>query len=503
MGVEKPPEKTIDSQKRGLIKPLNCKYEIYIATRELDAHGDGREAGLLICAGPFSVLDCTLFDLGGKVASKFFGTIILSGHMREICKHEKIVDEKRETGILKKTPLYENLSRVFHPKLELLIEKERRRLSKKTSEVSEGIIENKLDLIKEFNKIARQEETNEITEIKGDYKFDPGPNGIRFCVPEDYLKLTEKQEREVHIVVDTTMIPNGSEIEIKQDKEGISVDPKNIRITEKETDNKGRFRTKISFKSDATDYFLITAYVKGMLNKAKLNIDVIKDPRLYIKNPIEFVPSEQDIVMKKKKDFSLIIDFSRANKNETISFSSDNIFSINQKPKLSDAKQICGDFYELTVPIYCEGKPKQKGVVTAEIGENIATLNLEVIHSKDKYLKGKFEGFDEDKEDNPDDVSYYDNKIIYIFVNHQILKHYRRGMDAEKSTAYRVLFSDILIKEFCKELTRDKIKTTHYQNPEEYRVKFDGKYNELYKKNSARLHSICINPENLEKLKVK
>jgi len=108
---------------------LNCKYEIFLSKDELSYSGENREAGILICAGPFTILDCTLFDLGGKVAYRFFGKAILTGSIRSICKNEKILDDKRESGLRKKTPLYENLYKHFHKKLEELIENERKRLS--------------------------------------------------------------------------------------------------------------------------------------------------------------------------------------------------------------------------------------------------------------------------------------------------------------------------------------------------------------------------------------
>lgn len=483
---------------------VNCSYEICIATRDLDSTGYSRGAGLLICAGPFSVLDCTLFGHGGRHASRFFGKVLLSGDsIRSICKNEKIVDDQRSAGLIKMTPLYRNLYKRLHPILEELIEKERKRLMRKTGNVSKGIIENKIDLIKEFNKIDRKE-TEESTKFKGDIKFDPGSNGIRFCVPDDYLKLTEKQERGVHIVADTSMIPDGSEIELKQDKEGISIDPKDIVISKKDIDDKGIFKRKISFKSDTLDAFLVTAYVKGMLNKTELNIDVIRDPRIHIKKPIEFVSSKQDIVTRKKKNFPLIINFSKVKKNEKISLDYDNkLFNITKKLKLSDAEQIHEDFYELILPIYCSGKPNQQGVVTVEINGYNETLRLNIIHPRDKHLRGDFEGIDENRDDDPDELSYYDKKIIYISINHPILRHYRRSKDSEKSIAYRALYSDIIIREFCKALTRKKIKTSHHRHSEDYRVKFDEKYEEIYKKHSARLHKLCINPKILEKLKVK
>jgi len=482
---------------------INCKYEIYLSKNELPHTGDKREAGILICAGPFTVLDCSLFELGGKVAYRFFGKAVLTGPIRAICKNEKILDDKREAGLIKKTPLYENLYKRFHKKLEDLIEKERRRLFKSTREISKKIIDNKVDLLKEFNKIDR-EETEESTDLKGDEKFDPGPNGIRFCVPYDYLKLTEKQGKNIHIVIDTTVIPIGSEIELSVNKDGLDCYPIKFLVTKKETNKRDVFKKKITFESDIIDNYVVTASVKDMLNKAVLNIEVVSDPRLNIKNPIEFVPSDQDIVAGKEKKFPLIVDFSRVDLNEEIKFDTNtHLFTINKRLKLlRDSKQIYHNIYELPVPIFCSGRPGQKGEVKIIIGSATATLKLNIIHKKDRHLKGDFNGIKDDDDLEPDSLSYYEEKIIYVCRNHPILRHYRSNKQGEKSLAYRILYSDIIIREFCKTLTRKKVRTFGNVSAEDFRVRFDREYEKLYKKHSARLHKFCINPKNIETIKI-
>ncbi len=482
---------------------VSCRYEIFLATRELSPTGDTREAGLLVCAGPFSVLDCTLFGYGDRISSRFFGKIILSGSIRKIYKKEKIIDDKRESGLLTKTPLYKNLYAQFHKILGSLINKERKRLNKKSSAVSEAILDNKIDLIKEFNKIDIQE-TEESLDIKGDIKFLPGENGIRFCVPDEYLRLVEKQDKKVHIVIDVTKIPLHKVIKIVPDKAGIDITPHTFEITAEQTDKNNVFKKKINFKSSVIDIFSVSAHIEGMFNKANLNVESVKDARLHIKSALEFVPCEQDIVAGKSKNFSLVMNFGIINKNEKISFKLDDMFIINKQLNIKDCTQIDENYYELIVRIHCSGKPKQKGkLVQAIVGEHSADLKLDIIHSKDRHLKGDFEGIDEDKTEDPDVLGYWDNKIIYVCVNHPILRHYKRSKDGEKSIAYRVLFSDIIIREFCNTLARKKIKTSFYPSAEDWRVRYNEKYEDLFKKHAQRLHKLCINPKYIEMLRVK
>lgn len=482
---------------------IDCFYDIYLATRELLSTGDTREAGLLICEGEFSVLDCTLFGHGDRVASRFFGKVILKGKIREICKKERILDDKRESGLIEKTPLYVSLHSFFHKKLEELVDKERKRLNKNTGEVTKGVLENKQDLIKEFNKIDRQE-NEETSQIVGDIKFTPGENGIRFCV-ENYLKLVESEEKKVHLVIDPTIIPIGSSIEIVSNKLELEVEPKKFIITKMDVDKDNIFKKKISFKSDSIDSFLVTAYVKGMLNKTELNIEVVRDSRLHIKKPLEFVPDESTIVAGKSKDFSLIIDASRFLGINNISITKDNFFIINQQISLKNTRILKDNLRELLIPIHCAGKPNQKGKITAIIDEVSAELRLEIIDSKDRHLRGDFEGIDEDKTEDPDELGYYDEKkkVIYVCVNHPLLRYYRRNQQIEENIGYRVIYGDVIIREFCKVLARKKVKTFENMTADDYRVKYSKKYEDVYKKHSARLHKFCINPENLEQLRVK
>lgn len=478
---------------------VNCSYEIYLANRELSPTGDTREAGLLICAGPFSVLDCTLFDHGGTIANRFFGKVLLSGPMRQISKNEKILDEKREAGLLKKTDLYKALYKQFHPLLEKLIEKERKRLNKKTTEVREGLIENKIDLIKAFNRIDR-EETEDSSELEGDIKFTPGPTGIRFCV-QDYLKLIERQEKKVHIVIDPNIIPENSEIVLRSNNSGLDINPSSFKLTRADIDKDGIFKKKISFSSAVVDTFSVTAHVADMLNKAEMDVDVVKDRRLYTNNPVEFVPSSDDIVAGKSKNFSLIIDISKINKKDKIILNFNNLFMITKKVDIGEAKKITDDISELMIDVHCLGKPKQKGQINAEIGEHKSILELNIIDSKDRHLRGDFEGIKDDPTEDPQEMGYYENKIINICINHALFRHYRRNTDSENNPLYRVLYGDTIIREFCKTLARKKVKIFSNTGAEEFRVKFNEKFEEIYKKHAVRLHKFCINQENIERLK--
>jgi hypothetical protein len=485
---------------------INCKYEIFVSKHNLLHTGDSREAGLLICAGSFSVLDCALFEHGGKVAQKFFGNVFLSGPIRSICKNEKILEDKRESGLIKKSPLYDNLYKRFYPILEKLIDSERKRLNKSVREVSKKLLDNKMDLIKEFNKIDR-DETEESSELKGSDKFEPGPNAIRFCAPHNFIKLIERQSKSVFLVVDTNTISIGSEIEITSNKEGIDFDPIIFPVTDKETNERDVFKKKITFESNLVDTFLVTASVKNMLNKAELNIEVLSDPRLAIKNPIEFIPHERNIVEKKQSKFALIIDFSKVNTTEKLTFEIDtDIFTISKHIKLlKDSEKIYNEIHELLIPVYCSGRPGQKGSITARIGSDSAKLKLTVIDKKDIHLKGDFKGIKDDEDPDPDELGYYEptDKFIYICRQHPILRHYRSNKAGENSIPYRLLYADVIIREFCKVLTRKNVRTFENVSAEDYRVRFNQEYDKIYKKHATRLHKFCINPKNIEKIQAK
>ena len=251
---------------------ITCEYKIYLAEHELNPFGDSKEAGILICTGPFSVLDCTLFNHGSKIAHRFFGKVIIKGPIRQISKKERILDDRRISGLMKNTPLYEGLAKQFNPILEELIEKERKRLNKQMKDIEKEIIHNKDKLLKALNKIAK---TDDKSDSKGDDKFDPGEDGIRFCISGNYEKLVEYQKKNIYLIVDTSKIPLNSEVSIKIDKPGLKVNPTKIKVLEKSVDKKGIFKEKVSFLSDVVEDFCAEAFVKGMANKAKINFEEI------------------------------------------------------------------------------------------------------------------------------------------------------------------------------------------------------------------------------------
>lgn len=165
--------------------------------------------------------------------------------------------------------------------------------------------------------------------------------------------------------------------------------------------------------------------------------------------------------------------------------------------------KIWHNYYELMMPIYCSGKPGQKGNLKVKIGTESTTLKLNIIHKKDRFMKGDFHGIKNDEEMDPETIGYYepDEKIIYVCRNHPILRHYRSGKGAEKNITYKLLYSDVIIREFCKALSRKKVPSHENMDAEEFRVRFDKQYDKLYKKHSIRLHKFCINPKNIEMIK--
>jgi len=474
---------------------ITCEYEIYLAKHELNPFGDSKEAGILICAGPFSVLDCTLFNHGSKIAHRFFGKAILKGPIRQISKKERILDDRRISGLMRNTPIYEGLAKQFNPLLEELIEKERKRLNKQMKEIEKEIIQNKDKLLKALNKIAKNDDKSD---SKGDDKFNPGEDGIRFCISGNYEKLVESQKKNIHLIVDTSKIPLNSEISIEVDKSGLEVNPSKIKVLKKNVDKKGIFKEKISFCSSLCEDFCAEAFVAGMINKAKINFEVIKDEMLSILNPLEFFPNKQEIVMGKTKKICLIMDKSRIQKETKLEILSDEYFSVNKKVGLKEANQIKNSIYELLIPVHCSGKPGEKGTIKAKIGEEEAIINLEIIKSQDRFLKGPFENIKEDDEKGPLETGYFEDKTIFVCVNHPIFKHYHKEEGKEKTQNYRLIYADTIVREAIKELTRRKVKIFQNTTAEEFRVRFDGYFNELYKKHSVELHKFCIDPENLE-----
>jgi hypothetical protein len=470
---------------------ITCKYNIYLSNHELNSIGDSKEAGLLICAGPFSVLDCTLFDNGGKIANRFFGEVILDGPLREISKKERILDDRRISGLIKNTPLYLELSNYLNPILRKLIDEEIKKLHGSAKDVDKGTIDNKEKLLRELNKIAESEET--IDEI-GLIKFDPGESGIRFCITGNYETLLEKQNKNIYLVADTNKVPLNSEIEIYSDKDALQISPNKFKILKKDVDTRGTFKKKISFYSCNVDSFLVTASIKSLNLQDKMNLEVIEDARLHITSPIEFIPKTQNIVEGTTKKFDLIIDKKRVKLGEIV-LEKDNLIDVSPID-IRKALPLSDDILVLGIPIHCNGKAGQKTKIYLKMDSQKAILDLEIISSKEKHLHGPFNDIKSDDQKDPSELGYFEDetKTIKVCINHPIFKYYMKSFRiTAENPFYRVLYAETVVVEALKELTRKKVKIFSNTEAEEYRVKFDEKFNLLYKRYSVPLHNFCIN----------
>ena len=123
------------------------------------------------------------------------------------------------------------------------------------------------------------------------------------------------------------------------------------------------------------------------------------------------------------------------------------------------------------------------------------------ISSKDKNLKGILEDIKDDDEQDPDEMTYFQNKIIYININHPLFLYHKRNKEGINSLQYRMIYADAIVREYCNELTRNDLKPFENLPALEYRDKYEIKFNKLYKKYSSILHKICIDPKLIKILK--
>lgn len=473
---------------------ISCKYKLFLSGHELNAIGDSKEAGILICSGQFSVLDCTLFDNNGRIANRIFGEALLEGPLRDISKKERIMDDRRVSGLLKNTPLYEALSKHFNPIIEKLIEEEIKKLQSTTKEIDKGVIDDKEKLLRELNKIA---ETEENLDTPGVIRFDPGEKGLRLCVDGNYETLVEKQPKNIYLIADPNKVPANSIITLASDKKGLLINPLSIKFAKRDIDKSGIFKRKITLSSNSIENYILTAKAIKENITDSTNIEVVADPRLNIDSSMQFVPSRQYIAEGSSKKVSLIFDKDKISKGY-LELKGNNIASVQVTPSLKDAKNISNSIYELPVTVKCYGQPGNKAVIKATVGKNEADLDLEVTTAREKHLHGPFNDIKSDDQKDPAELGYFeeDTKTIKVCINHPMFKYYLNNFGAVKDGTnpfYRVLYAETVVVEALKALTRKKVKIFSNTEAEEYRAKFDEKFNSLYKKCSVTLHKFCIN----------
>jgi len=483
---------------------FNCNYKIYMTQKSnLENFGDIKECGLLIYYSQFSVLDNTLLGFDShRLATKIFGEIKIDGPINIMLNNnERIFGEKRK-GMYQDHELYKKIKDGVKEILDAFLRTEERSMYSRSKDVAKNTVENINALLKEMNRIFR-DETKEIQDIDvPNDKYRP-KNDLSFC---DYTFVTimEFEDKGIYLVADMNIIPDNSKIEIFSSSEDIKVFPGETEFNKKDANERGICKRKIIFYSETPDAEgKITAKVRDVLKSTEVLVKVKENPKLHFNRSLAFIPNEKTLIDGKRESTSLLIKRSMIKEGDKIRFDcKDGFLQFDKEIFISknNSKNLTKDVNELSIFLLGNGIDR-KTKLKAYFGDEETSIDMEIISKTTQKFRGFFKGIEEKDDEGTKELSHYENGIIYIHTDHPMVQHYIKLPNYEEDTSYRTFYADTVVRAFVAQLIRKKLVDfgTGISARDQYIQEFD-KY---YSKYSVRLHKLIISLEAIEKLKIK
>ncbi len=483
---------------------FNCNYKIYMTKKsDLENFGDTKECGLLVYYSEFSVLDNTLLGFDShRLATKIFGEIKIDGPIDIMLNNnERIFGEKRK-GMYQDHELYKKIKDGIKDILDAFLHTEERSMYDRSRDVSKNTVENINALLKEMNRIFK-DETKEIQDIDvPNDKYRP-KNGLSFC---DYTFVTiiEFENKGIYLVADMNIIPDNSKIEIFSNSEDIKFSPEEIEFNKKDANERGICKRKVTLYSETPDAEgKITAKVKEGLNSTEILVKVKENPKLHFNGSLAFIPNEKALIDGKMETISLLIKNLIIKEGDKIRFNCEDDFLQFDKEifvSKNNSKKLTKDISELSISLLGKGIDK-KTKLKAYFGDEETSIDIEIISKITQKFRGYFKGIEEKGDEGTDELSHYDNGIIYIHTDHPMIQHYTNLLNYEEDISYRTFYADVVVRTFVGELVRKKLVdfSTGISARDQYLQELD-KY---YSKYSVRLHKLVISLETIKKLKIK
>lgn len=483
---------------------FECQYKIYLTNSIiLESFGDSRENGLLIYYSEFSILDnCLLGFDNHRLANRVFGEIKINGPVNKMLDNNERIFGERRKGLYTDHEFYKKISGGIMSILDSFLSTELRNLYDRSRDVSKNTVENINTLLREMNRIFKDEtKEDKPIDVPND-KYRP-KNGFSFC-DYDFLTITEFEPKSVHLVADMDVIPDNSKVKIVTDIADIKIIPSDLEFKKSDGNERGICKKKIILYSEFADVEgKISAQVLDTLKTAELLIKVKENPKLHFEGNLAFIPNEREIVDRERELITLIIKNNTIKSGNEIKLSSDgNILEFYDTIVVSKetVHKITENISELSISITGRGVGK-KTTLKAEFNNESTILNIEVVSKSEQKFRGYFKGIEEKDDEGTKELGHYDKGIIYVHTDHPMVKHYRNLTNYEENPSYRTFYADIIVRIFVDQLTRRKL--VDFSKGEAAREQYLAKFDEYYHLYSPKLHPFVVSLDNIEKFKTK
>jgi hypothetical protein len=430
-------EDSFEIEYNGYNYPIHLK--IYKSKDELEQGKPYGESGLLFFYGKYSVVDFTFFKFDRDPSfSKFFGEVQME--IEKIIRDPNevpIVDEKRR-GLDPEHPFNKKLINEVNQRLVKIQEEE---------SVSEYTFDEKTkkETLRELNEIYK--------EIKG--RGPPSPPPIKPEFFEFYpvwASISEYEPKKHFIVVNSSIIADKIEINLRSNNPKIIVKPTRIEIE--------KTKTKETYVVRQIELYSETSGLKGEItatsydpsHSSKLGVEVLENPIFSPKDGFAFVPDKTTIVDAGKKKVQLCINRNVIGASKEISISSDDPIISPGVWVLPDIKNIEKNMIKniiiIEIPIEVKGSGHigEKATVTAKYEDNISKLYVTVV--PEPTIAGAIQDIRySSKETKKISDFIYEEGVIEIYYKHPLIKKYMAKKDYKDRLDFLTFLSDVMTRE--------------------------------------------------------
>ncbi|MGC9203037.1 MAG: hypothetical protein ACP5HX_10265 [Thermoproteota archaeon] len=398
-----------------------------------------------------------------------------------------VVDEKRR-GLDPEHPFNKKLINEVNQRLMKIQEKE---------DFSEYAFdeETKREILRELNKIYK--------EIKG--RGSPPELPIKPEIFEFYpvwTNINEYEPKKHFIVVDSSIISDKIEINLRSNNPKIMIKPTKVEIE--------KIKAKESFVVRQIELYSEEPGIKGEIiatpdnpsHSSKLGVEVLENPIFSPKDGFAFVPNETTIVDAGKKKVWLCIVKGIIGASKEINISSEDPINSPGVWFLPDTKNIKKNMIKniaiIEIPIEVKGSGHigEKATVTAKYEDKVSELHVTVV--PEPTITGVVQDIRySSKETKKISGFIYEEGVIEIYYRHPLIKKYMAKKDFKNRLDFLTFLSDVITREALRALVLSGIRESSSRfpifNPDHQEQEIEDYISREYFDQGPKLHDLFLN----------
>ncbi|MGC9086018.1 MAG: hypothetical protein ACP5IT_07525, partial [Thermoproteota archaeon] len=323
--------------------------------------------------------------------------------------------------------------------------------------------ETKREILRELNKMYK--------EIKG--RGSPPEPPIKPEFFEFYpvwASISEYEPKKHCIVVNSSIIADKIEINLRSNNPKIIIKPTRIEIE--------KTKTKETFVVRQIELYSETSGLEGEItatsydpsHSSKLGVEVLENPIFSPKDGFAFVPDETTIVDAGKKKVQLCIDRNVIRTSKEIDISSEDPIISPGTWLLPDIKNIEKNMIKnivlIEIPIEVKGSGHigEKATVVAKYEDNISELHVTVV--PEPTIAGVIQDIRySSKETKKISDFIYEEGVIEVYYKHPLIKKYMAKKDYKDRLDFLTFLSDVITREALRAFVLTGIKESSSRFP--------------------------------------